>query len=70
MKNDTFVSIRIADSEFVKEELEIVLGAEAGVEEVAFDFRPVVEAVIVVHLQFVGYDERNVAVTKAFTEHY
>ncbi len=64
------LSIRIADSEFVKEELEIVLGAETGVQNVAFDFRPVVEPVMVEHLQFVGYDERYVAMTEAFTKHY
>lgn len=48
----------------------LILGSEAGVHQIAVSVTPLPQATIVEHLQLVGYDKGNHAVSKTFLELY
>lgn len=64
--NEEHHLIGVFDAEFVKQEFEIILGAEASVHKISFYILPVSESVIIEHLQLFGYDERHMSKTKTF----
>ena len=53
-------SVGVLYSEFVKEEFEVVLGREAGVDEIAFYLGPVFQSPVIEHFQIVGDYKGNI----------
>lgn len=63
------LSLTVFDLEIVEQRFEVVLGGEAGVEEVTTNAGPFAKASVVEQFQVIGNDEGHDACREAFLEH-
>jgi hypothetical protein len=48
---------RLFDFEIIEYDLKIILSCEAGIEQIAWYFRPIMKVTIIEHFQVIGNDE-------------
>jgi hypothetical protein len=48
---------RLFDFEIIEYGLKIILSCAAGIEQITWDFRPIMKATIIEHFQVIGNDE-------------